>query len=388
MKKIYILTTTLLFITFFCIPCHAKLSPKTHQILYKTQLLLNDKQYAEAASILEEYINSSNEVIEDQVFLVLGGTMDKAGYKKKAYSTFIRGLEIYPKNELLCHNAAVAAYKLKRYIEAGKLLEKTYTLQKENDPETLFQAGSFYYQGEDFKSSARVLQKLILQTKSPSKKWILLAIHALLEDKQLEKTKLMLLKYLKSTPEDSAYWKLFAKLHLDNEQFSKAAAALEIAYRLKRPSLPELENLASIYRYKEAPLLAAETLVRAYGTSMKPDQALKLATLYASAGRIGEAINCLENNSKNGSTFLKKGKLLFKARNFDKAEKALNKALNTKDASEARFYIALCAWEHKDWKKAKEELDKISNIKKFKRRTAGYLDVLLSIETARLEAIE
>ncbi|ACS80146.1 tetratricopeptide repeat protein [Maridesulfovibrio salexigens] len=387
MKSISIFTITLLAIFCFAGPSFAKLPPQARQNLYKAQLLLDEEKYAEAATLIKKYMNSTTEPVDAQIFLVLGGAQLQTGNDKQAYDTFKRGFARHPDNLHLCRNTAVTAYKLERYNEAGMFLEKTYALQKPANPETLFQAGSIYYKGDNFKSSVRVLQKLIAQTKNPDKEWVSLAIHALLENGQPDRAKSLLLKYLERAPDDSAYWKLLAKLHMDKEQLEKTAAALEIAYRLKRPSQQELENLSSIYRYKEAPLLAAATLERAYGTAINSEQALKIATLYASAGRIKKAISCMDRYSQTKSTSLKKGILLFKSRRFNDAREAFKASLGTKNAGEARFYMALCAWELKDWQKAKQELKKITD-GNFTKRASGYLEVLLDIETAQIESAE
>ncbi|MFW5498806.1 MULTISPECIES: tetratricopeptide repeat protein [unclassified Maridesulfovibrio] len=387
MKTISIFTITLLAILCFAGTSFAKLPPQARQNLYKAQLLLDEEKYAEAASLIKQYIDSTTEPVDAQVFLVLGGAHLQTGDDKQAYDIFKQGFSLHPDNVHLCRNTAVTAYKLERYNEAGKFLEKTYALQKPADPKTLFQAGSMYYKGDNFKSSISVLQKLIALTKTPDKEWISLTVHAFLENGQPDKAISMLLKYLEQAPGDSAYWKLLAKLHMDKEQLEKTAAALEIAYRLKQPSQQELENLSSIYRYKETPLLAAATLERAYGSSVNAEQALKIAALYASAGRVSKAVSYMDRYSKNNSTGLKKGLLLFKARRFNDAHEAFLPALETKDAGEARFYMALCAWELKDWQKAKQELKQITG-GNFKKRASGYLEVLVDIETAQMESTE
>lgn len=387
MKTIPFFIITLLLVLFFTGTCLAKLPPQARQNLYKAQLLLDEEKYAEAASVIKQYMKSTNEPVDAQIFLVLGGTLLQTGDDKQAYDIFKQGFALHPENVHLCRNTAVTAYKLERYNEAGKLLEKTYALQSPAKPQTLFQAGSMYYKGEKFKSSVRVLLKLIAQAKKPNKKWISLAVHALLENGQSDKARSMLLKYLKQAPEDAAHWKLLAKLNMDREQFSQTAAALEIAYRLTPPSQQELENLSSIYRYTEAPLLAATTLERAYGATISNDQAIKIAALYASAGRINKAVSYLDRYYKNKSTSINRGRLLFKARRFNDAREAFRPALETKNANEARFHMALCAWELKDWQKAKQQLKKITN-GNFKKRASGYLEVLCDIETAQLESTE
>ncbi|WP_147820758.1 tetratricopeptide repeat protein [Salidesulfovibrio onnuriiensis] len=369
-------------------PASAKVPPLGRQALHKAQLLMDDKQYAQAAAMLHKYMESTREDIHAQVYLALGGALHLAGEKKQALSVFRKGHQAFPEDEFLCLNTGVVLYEMEQYAEAGRLFEKTHGLQKTGKPELLFQAGSAFYLGEDYKDAARVLQKLIAQSKEPRKEWIRLAIHSLIDAKQTRQAESMLLNYLNASPEDADYWKLLAKLHLDRESYSRAAAALEICCRLDEPSRQDLERLAAIYNYQQAPLMAAATLQRAYGASPSLEQALKIAALYASAGRTQQAVNYLDRHSKGGAAALEKGRMLYRSRRFEEAETALAPLAKSGSQPEARFFLALCAWERKDWKRARQELTRIAGLKEYMGQAKGYLAVLEDLEAVRREAGE
>jgi len=365
----------------------AKVPPQGRQTLYKAQMLMDKELYSQAATLISQYVKATDESIHPQIFITLGGVYHLAGAKKEALTIFQKGYEANPDNEYLCMNTGIALYELEQFADAGIYLEKTFDLQEKSKPEILYQAGSAYYQGEDYSASAKVLTRLLDLEKSPRKEWIRLAVHALMEAKQIKRAEKMLLRYLAVNPNEAAYWELLAKLHLDRESYSKAASALEICYRLENPEKRNLEQLASLYRFLNAPLMAASTLHRAYGARPTPEEALKIAALTASAGRTQQAISYLEKNSKTPSGTLQRGMMLYHSRQFPKAKKLLEQCLTGPSKSKARFYLALCAWERRDWKTAETHLSKLSGSKEFKQRAAGSLAVLEDLDASRLESL-
>jgi tetratricopeptide (TPR) repeat protein len=260
------------------------------------------------------------------------------------------------------------------------LLEKAYGLQQPSRPEWLYQAGAAYYQGKMFGESVRVLHRLLKSAAAPRKEWIRLAIHALLESNRAPEAEKLLLDYLATSPREADYWRLLAKLNIEREQYARAGAALDICYRLNPPSIKDREQLASLFNYRNAPLLAASTLKTAYGRSPNREQALRVAALLASAGRTSQAVDYLDTHLGAGQGALEKGKYLYRARRFAQAESEFRKQLSLEDQPEARFYLALCAWERSDWKTARHELERIADLKAFRARTASYLTVLADLD--------
>ncbi|MFV0421650.1 tetratricopeptide repeat protein [Oleidesulfovibrio sp.] len=388
MKNLRLFMTTAFVVLLLTSDALAKLPPEGRQVLHRAQMLINDKLYTDAATLITGYMNTTQEAIHAQVYVILGNALYQSGNKNKAILIFQKGLNAYPDNEFLSLNTAITMHELQRYAEAGGMFEKTYVLRKTDRSDLLYQAGSAYYLGEKYLDSARVLQLLLSQSPRPHKDWIRLAIHALLEAGQLAKAKKMVLNYLSVSPEDAEYWKLLAKLHLESEEYPEAAGALEVGYSLFTPSRQDLERLASLYKYQQAPLMAVTTLQRAYGASPEHEEMLTIAALLASAGRIQQAIDYLDRHSREGSAQLSKGKLLYQSRQFDKSEVIFRKELNSDNAPEAHFFLALCAWERKDWKQAKQELNKIIGLRKYQSKIEGYVGVLKDLELAREEARE
>ena len=365
-----------------------RLPPEARQALHKAQVHIDASRFDEAASVIRAYMAQTDEEVAPQVYLMLGGAHYKGGNKQGALKAFRAGLKAHPNDAALTKNTGVACYELERYTEAGQLFEKTYALMSPPNPVLLFQAGSAYYAGEEFAASVKALDKLVSSTDKPKEEWVRLAVHACLGARQFGKAEAMLRRYLAANPDQDPYWELLAKLHLDRERYAEAAGALEICYRLRTPSQQDLERLASLYSYMNAPLMASATLKRAY-TAPDAKQLVKIANLSASAGRIDVAVRQLSQSAHSASLAGGRGRILYAARRFSEAETALRQDLarNAK-AAESRFLLAMCAWEKRDWKTARDNLVRLSGDKVFSRRVQAPLAVIEDIETARREALQ
>lgn len=379
----------LLLLMFFAGVANAadRIPPQARQVLHKAQMCMDDSQLADAVTVLHEYMAQTDETIPLQVYLMLGGVHHKDGAKEKALKAFRDGLKAYPESELLARNSAVTCYELERYAEAGQLFEKAHSLLSPPKPVLLFQAGSAYYSGEDYTAAARVMSRLLSMEQAPKKEWVRLAVHSHLEAGQFKKAESMLRKYLSKNPNEAPYWELLAKLHLDREEYEKAASALEICYRLRPSSPKELERLASLYSYSNAPLMASATLKRAYPGVADADKSMKIALLSASAGRSEEAIQQLSRLGDSASVAERKGHILYQARRFTEAEKVFERVVQRNEKSgDSLYFLAMCAWEKRDWNTAKSFLKRLSGNKKFSRRVIPPLAVIDDLEVARKEA--
>lgn len=388
MKQLAHFFTAFALIMLFASAAMAKIPPEGRQTLYKAQQHMDEKNYSQATKLIREYMETTSETIHEQIYITLGGAYHLAGNKKKSLATFRKGHQQHPKNEFLCLNTGILFYELEQFGNAGAYLEKAFSLQEKGSGDLLFQAGSAYYLGEKYSAAVKVLTRLLKLTPKPKSEWVRLTIHSMIEAKQTKQAERLLLTYLNLNPNQVAYWELLAKLYLDREAYKQAASALEVAYQIKDPDKAKLEQLAYLYRYLEAPLMAASTLQRAYGSTPSHKQVLKIAALTASAGRTEAAVNYLKRYGRTTPALLEQGKLLYQARQFEKAKAALTQCISQKAIPEARFYLALCAWEQRDWKTAHTLFSKLAGDKKLRQRAASSLAVIEDIETARREATQ
>ena len=171
------------------------------------------------------------------------------------------------------------------------------------------------------------------------------------------------------------------KLYLEQRNYTDAAAALEILYRLKKPTPKEKQQLARIYGFIKAPLLAAATLEQT-SNSQSPADRIEIAGFYVSAGRNAKALNLLKPPQKDrtGALMLLRGKILFSARHFEDAETVFRDCTQLPAIGpQACYYQGLCAWERKDWGLAKQAFSRIISDKNYGNLAANGLAILQHI---------
>ncbi|NDV19835.1 tetratricopeptide repeat protein [Pseudodesulfovibrio sp. JC047] len=388
MKYIFPFFMVVLMLTGFA---HAedRLPPMARQTLHTAQIHMDNERFDEVVSVLRTYMASTDEIIPAPVYIMLGGAHYRNGHAREAYTAFIEGQAVWPRHEMLVRNCAVLCYELDRFKDAGKFFEKAYALTDPLEPLLLFQAGSAYYGGEDFSASSLVMDRLMAPSQQPKKEWVRLAIHAHLQAGHPHKAEKMLHRFLAENPDEGPYWELLAKLHLDREEYEEAAGALEICYRLRDPSQRELERLASLYHYSNAPLMAAATLRRAYCGTTETPQFEKIAFLCASAGRLDDAVQTIARCPYSVERAEKQGRFLYQGRRFDDATTVFQDVLHHESkAGESRFFLAMCAWERRDWKGVKEHLSRLRGNPAFANRLKGPLQIIEDMETVRAELRE
>lgn len=379
MRTIVVLTLLMLTIS---VEVHARMSPEARHSLQGAQQYIDAGDYPKAAQVMQEYVRTAEGDIPEDAYLMLGAALYRAGNLQEAVKWYVEGAAKVPDGEMLAFNAAVACHELGRYREAGGYYERAFSLGKKPDLNRLYTAGIAYYAAEDFTNAARVMRLLLARAESPKPEWLQMTIHALVAAKQPAAAEEMVLRYLALKPEEASYWELLAKLYLEREHYTNAGAALEVAYRLRAPSQQELENLASIYTYVNAPLMALAALQRAY-SEPSSEQLVRIARLAASAGRTDLAVRTLSSNA--GPVLEEeKGALLFDARRFQEAAEAFNTTLQENpEAYRSSYFLALCFWEQKDWRRAEEIFKRLAATAGYKEKAAGPLAVLDDIETAR-----
>ncbi|MGE4505140.1 MAG: tetratricopeptide repeat protein [Desulfovibrionaceae bacterium] len=402
MRRVVLLVFFLL-----AIPVHAALAgpggdvpPEARRALHEARTLLDGGRPAEAARVLEVYLAATAETPPVGIHQVLGVALGEAGQPGRALAACQAGLDRFPDDTLLTQNAAVLLHKAGDNAGAAPLFERAYALERaasaasdtkksdpaRPDPELLAHAATCWLLAGRHAEAARAAQAL-LDVAGPTSgsvrtEWLRLAVHAFLGAKQLDRAETVVLKLLRVEPGEAQWWELLARVNLDRERWARAAAALEAAYALKTPEPRELEQLAGLYRYAGAPLLAAAALERIQGVDPE-----RLAALYASAARTQRAVRALDAGKPNPESLLAQGRVLLRARELPGAGEALDECLRAAPANaEARLLRGLCAWEARDWPRAREEFSLAARSKALASRAASALRALDDLARARMDA--
>jgi tetratricopeptide (TPR) repeat protein len=162
-----------------------------------------------------------------------------------------------------------------------------------------------------------------------------------------------LMDLLRQKPANREHWKLLARVHLQRKHYRDAACALEIAYAIRPPDPSGWKELGDIYAYVGAPLEAAKTLRKAYGNSLKPEECLEIARLYARGFRYGKAIEYMDRaieSSPRADLYLDKGRICYRSGRYNRAQKAFRRAAGLDpDRGEAHLWMGFAACQLSDW---------------------------------------
>jgi tetratricopeptide (TPR) repeat protein len=305
----------------------------------------------------------------------------------QARRSFIKGLAQSPEHGLLHANLGAASYSLKRYAEAARHFEKAYAFSKEPSPEMLYQAGVAFFQGESYRRSQAVLERLLRESGEARTEWVEVLTYALIRQDKWDRARRTILDLLDRSPAERRYWKLLAQVHLQQKAYREAAGALEIAYRIRPPDPSGWRELSDIYAYVGAPLQAAEALKRSFGESPEAKDWSELARLFARGYRYEQAISCLDRaiEGKGTAALLEeKGRMCYAAGKYEEAILAMQSAAaKGSRRGEPYLWIGYAACQLLDWDLAQEAFSEAERFAACQKRAKHGLESVRSILQAK-----
>lgn len=348
--------------------------------LYLGQQALQQKNYDEAAKVLGEYMAAATEPIPLVAYQLLGHAWYQGGDKEKARQVYEEASKAFPKSAEMLQNYTILTYEAGRYNEAAGLFEKLYRLKGSADRKLLYQAAGIYFQAENLKDAKRVLTELLTSKGEPNSKWYEDMIALCIEQSQWKEAENWARVFLARKPAQPRYWRLLAQVRLDRQEYKEAAAALEIAYRLENAKPGEWQELADLYLYLNAPLMAVRCMQAAYGKKIPAEKEAKIAGIYARTLRFDQAINYLDEafkKSPSADLLYQKGRMLYDAMRYEEAIAVL-KQCSDLDPGFGQAYIlaGFAAWNIQAWAKARTAFVGASTLPKFRDQANDAISVL------------
>ena len=321
------------------------------KVLFNAQELVKEKDYKKAIEALQRFVQE-NPTPYAAVYYVLGNAYYMAGDIDNAYKSFKKGLDTDPENKDICLNLAKTSYELKRFGEAGALLEKAFNLSDVSDPKLLYEAAGAYYQAEEFRKAKTALIRLKKLDHKPDTALSELLVHTLTALKEWNEAEKILLEHLRPAPLQAEYWRLLSQLRANRKNYNGAAAALEIACRIEAPTKERLTELAGYYLYLNVPAKALRCLEKAYESDPKIDELEKLYQVSLMARRSDKALAYLEKAlavEPTADRFMEMGKIYYDSAEWAKAADAFRECVKrAPERAEAHLFLAYCALEIDD----------------------------------------
>ncbi len=214
---------------------------------------------------------------------------------------------------------------------------------------------SAYADRKRFADALPYVDKALAETKEPKESWLQLKLALHYELKQFAQCAEVLIRLVSLVPVKEDYWKQLSSILFEIKKDKESLAVLALADRQGfLDTEGELRNLANIYLLLEIPQKAALVLERGVNQKvLKADE--KTLSL------IGDAWTM--------------------ARDYDKAEAALNKAAAVSDNGEIAFRLGQIFVEDERWKEALEALSKAQKKGIKKMGEAAYLEGIAAFQS-------
>jgi cytochrome c-type biogenesis protein CcmH/NrfG len=307
---------------------------------------------------------------------------------KDARDAFGKGYEAYPEDPDVLLNYAVLTYEAEEFVKAGELFVRLYRMKEHAEGKLLFQGAVAYYQGEKLKDAKWLLAELLKRDEEADPRWYELIIAICVELEEWRDVERYIDDFLVLKPAQATYWRLRAQMRLDKEQYRDAASALEIAYRIEAPKPREWLDLADLYLYLNAPLMAVRCMKAGHEGAMPAKAHMRISQAYARTQRFDDALKHMDEALKkdsNADVLMEKGRLLYDATRYKEAIEVLEECVRMdKEKGEAYMLMGFAAWNLRDWEGARTAFANASRVPQHRANALDGVavmdDIIASIE--------
>ena len=223
--------------------------------------------------------------------------------------------------------------RLDRPEEALAVMEKVDLNDPALSPKMRLQGAIFYLRHDLPKRALPPLETLADDPRA-SKSCHVGQIEALVLTGKAHAANIPLLKLLDRYPQDEQIWRLAAWTAIEQKDYGKAAAALEVAFRLNPPKPGDWKRLGNLYRLVGVPRKAAEAYVRAFGEAPTARDLDLLAQTHGEAHQMEDALAAAGRAASLAPTakrFSRLGRMYITQRDFAKGMAAFQEAAQLDD---------------------------------------------------------
>lgn len=306
--RVPVLLLILLFLS--ALPARAaSLTVEDARLLTSAQQRMDSKEYARAAALLRERLESGPG--DAVLHLALGNALYMKNDLAGAHATYAEAHRLAPDDPAACRNLALTAYALEMWTESGQLFERAWTLSDPQDPMLLLQAGAAWFQADRYGEAVRALDRGRALRPLPDARWLGLYAAACTKADNHAKGIAAIVKRLRERPGDADLWRVLSDAELRGKRYDRAAAALEALVHLDgtpparlvdlyagtglpgiaalrlgqdRADAPRLDRTADLYLLARRPAAALRTLDKAQHLAPSSDRLKKMGIIAFNSG--------------------------------------------------------------------------------------------------------
>jgi tetratricopeptide (TPR) repeat protein len=359
--------------------------------LYECQQELNQNRHTEAAEILEKFLKKNP---RDNHFLIefnIGTAYALGGRIPEGIKHLEKAVSMEDRYEPLWMNLGKLYYQTKDYLKAGAAMEKAFSLQTTNDPETLFMAMASYYQGNDMAKTIETGEKLITRYNSLTKDVVGILTNAYVATKNFTRALEVATLLNKKNPNDADVWRLLAQLYFNSSQYELAAISYEIYGYLHGLDREEMNLMGDMFSMIGAPQKAAQYYAMALTENGSPEAFEKLSAAYYSAYDYANAIQTLDRAIQSNPTFERqqlKAQLYYLQERYREAKEAYAAAAEKTRDGQEWLMAGYCAMRDRDPANARKWLQKALNYPEQAQEAQALLKMVNPAEDIKKAMVE
>ena len=321
-----------------------KLTPAVQKVVYEAQQLMEKKDYLKAEGCLRKFIEKNRKRPHYLVEFTLANCLTMSGRDKDAVLHYRAAANLYPNFAAAWQNMGKIYFDLKQYDEAGDCLLKAYEINEEKEPSLLYYAAVSYIMAKKETKALPHLEYLVSgEVGAPKTEWLEALLKVYMDLKLKEKAFAVVRRLIDENGDDPRWWKILAQLHLQQNDYKPAVAALTVHSYLTPLKKQDIVLLGDLTNAIGVPLRAAAYYEKALSLENNVGDYEKLASAYIGAHRPAKAIEVLNRalEEKPTSTlWFMMGHVLYEEEKFDKACNAFDQSTRF-DAENGRAYLMM-----------------------------------------------
>ncbi len=346
----------------------------------KANDLYRQGRYEEVTRLLADEVSVS-EMPHPYVSILLGVSQMSLGRNDEAVATLDKALSAYPEDPSLRYNYAVALMRGEQHAKAAAAFQKAAEVAAPAAAgDVRFQAAQCWNAAEQNEKALDLLTPLCASGAAKNE-WLYLAAVLNVEKGSWKNAEGYFHRLVTRNPQTLNYWKGLAHTRLQQGDKDGAIAALEIASRLHGATEREKRELAQLYHYASAPLLALETQKTLPNTT--ESSRMRLRCLERANRNLELAAYAAEQNraAPNAELCWIEGVAHYRAGKRPEARRAFVRGaeLAGNDAQRCRLMVGLLAWEAGDFQAAREAFSCLSDSSVYGSQARQALDALDSL---------
>jgi len=366
------------------------LSNNVYEVVSDSRELMDQNEFNQAESKLKELLSMDISPYEMAVVNQTMGYVYIAMEKySQATSAFIKSVELNAMPDEVNHTINFIIAQLLANDDRNKeclvYLNAWFAKETNPKPEAHMMAATIYYRLGDFGNMILQIQKAIDKSGKPEQGWYEMLLAGYYETNDHKNAAALLEKMIRQYPGKDIYWLQLATTYQLLKQYKKALAIYELALKKNILGEPEIIQLVHLYLNEGIPNKAARLLndgINRGSVVRNVDNLELLANSWQLAREYDRATEVLKELAKiknDSGIYFRIGQVYFEQENWQNAIVSLELAIKDEkliNIAEAWLLIGIAAYHNNDLSRSAKALNQAISYKNTREQAQWWLNKL------------